>query len=177
MSRITTYLTNELYQIKNNTKIPKFPNVLVGGTFDHLHNGHIKLLIVACTASTKHLFVGICSDKMVKYKKYSEYIEDEKSRYDNVVTILDLIKPELKKTVVIINDPYEPSLIFKHDLNALVLSSETYKDGFIINNKRIKKGLNKFSILEIQRSKTDISSTLIRKKIQNSIKKKLKKFF
>lgn len=177
MSHITTYLTNELYQIKNNTKIPEFQNVLVGGTFDHLHNGHIKLLIVACMASTEHLFVAVCSDKMVKYKKYSEYIEDEKTRYDNVVTILNLINPELKKTIVIINDPYEPSLIFNHDLNALVLSSETYEDGFIINNKRTKKGLNKFIILEIQRSKTDISSTSIRKEIQSSIKKKMKKIF
>jgi pantetheine-phosphate adenylyltransferase len=165
MSRITTYLTNELYQIKNNTKIPEFPNVLVGGTFDHLHNGHIKLLIIACLASTEHLFIAVCSDKMVKYKKYSEYIEDEKTRYDNVVTILDFIKPELKKTVVIINNPYEQSLIFTQDLNALVLSSETYRDGFIINNKRTKKGLNRISILEIQRSKTDISSTTIRKDI------------
>ena len=44
-------------------------------------------------------------------------------------------------------------------------------------NKRIKKGLNKFSILEIQRSKTDVSSTLIRKNIKNSIKKKIEKIF
>jgi len=167
MSRVKTYLTNEIICIKPNTVVPTFPNVIVGGTFDHMHNGHIKLLTLACMSATKHLYVAICSDEMVKCKPYSKYIQNQRERYDNVISILNFIKPDLDKTVVIINNPYEPSLIFNRNLDAIVLSSETCNDGLIINNRRSRKQLKRLTILEIERIKSDTSSTSIRQSIHS----------
>ena len=167
MSRVKTYLTNEIIRIKPDTEVPTFSNVLVGGTFDHMHNGHIKLLTLACMTATKHLYVAVCSDEMVKCKPLSQYIQNQRERYENVTSILNFIKPDLDKTVVIINNPYEPSLIFNKDLDAIVLSSETSNEGLIINNKRSRKQLRRLTILEIDRFISDTSSTSIRQSIHS----------
>lgn len=167
MSRVKTYLTNEIIQINPNTEVPIFSNVLVGGTFDHMHNGHIKLLTLACMSATKHLYVAICSDDMVKCKSYSQYIQDQRTRYENVTSILNFIKPNLDKTVIIINNPCEPSLIFKQNLDAIVLSSETCNQGLVINDERSKKQLRRLTILEIKRLRSDTSSTSIRQSIHS----------
>lgn len=72
-------------------------NVIVGGTFDHIHAGH-KLLLTALalllqptnitSPSPRRLIVGITGDELLKNKKYAEYLKSWKARQDDVVEFL-----------------------------------------------------------------------------------------
>ncbi len=45
--------------------------VVLGGTFDHLHEGHKVMLAAACAAARKRLLIGLTSAEMLVKKKYS----------------------------------------------------------------------------------------------------------
>ncbi|PBP20071.1 putative pantetheine-phosphate adenylyltransferase family protein [Diplocarpon rosae] len=71
--------------------------VAVGGTFDHLHEGH-KLLLTATALLlqpdkaefqvNKRLIVGITGDQLLKNKKYAEYLRSWHTRQEEVVDFL-----------------------------------------------------------------------------------------
>ena len=47
-----------------------FKFVCLGGTFDHLHEGHKNLLKMAKKMGS-HILIGLTSDEIVKHKKHS----------------------------------------------------------------------------------------------------------
>jgi len=75
-------------------------NVIVGGTFDHLHAGH-KLLLTATALLLqpsippmdikRRLVIGITGDQLLKNKKYAEYLQGWKQRQEDVVDFLSTI--------------------------------------------------------------------------------------
>lgn len=72
--------SNEDYDAKENSKYDKleskqFENVVLGGTFDRLHNGHKILLSTAALKCTKKLTVGVTDIIMLKCKSLPKLIE------------------------------------------------------------------------------------------------------
>ncbi len=116
--------------------------VVVGGTFDPLHDGHRTLLKKACELSKGGgLFIGLTSDKMAKNKSHK--VDGYCTRYDAIMefTSAQGIKPEIIK----LDDPYGPTL--RDDFDYIVVSPETHPTALKINEIRREKGLKPIEIV------------------------------
>ncbi|XP_064952021.1 phosphopantetheine adenylyltransferase isoform X2 [Musa acuminata AAA Group] len=121
--------------------------VVIGGTFDRLHQGHHLFLKASAELARERIVVGVCNGPMLSKK--------------------ESIKPELMVQVEPITDPYGPSIIDK-DLDAIVVSKETLPGGIAVNRKRTERGLSQLQIevvdlLPEESTGTKISSSTLRK--------------
>ncbi|KAF2137986.1 uncharacterized protein K452DRAFT_291020 [Aplosporella prunicola CBS 121167] len=97
----------------------KHYSVAVGGTFDHLHNGHKLLLTMTAfaveaaaasptTEQARSITIGITGDALLQNKKYAEALESWAERqgatYDFLSTILDF-SPNSTTTTEEIKNP------------------------------------------------------------------------
>ena len=55
----------------------------MGGTFDHLHEGH-KLLIKTALSISNNLVIGLTTEKLLKNKKFSLKLENYLTRKTNL---------------------------------------------------------------------------------------------
>ena len=149
----------------------QFNHVVLGGTFDRLHEGHKVLLSTSAALATDNLTVGVTSNKMTSSKSklkniintilklhlnwtffpekvLCELIEPVETRMRNVKEFLKDIKPSLKYEIIAIDDIYGPT---KYDPNfeAIVVSDETVKGAQIINCYRQEHNLCSLEIVNI----------------------------
>lgn len=125
-----------------------YPVVAVGGTFDHIHDGHKILLSMAIFLAKKKLIVGVTGSKLLENKKYAEVLENYAARQQSVV---DFVKTLLKITLEIyeINDICGPTGYIRN-IEALVVSEESSKGGAFVNNYRKERGFPELDITEIK---------------------------
>lgn len=125
----------------------KFTKVVVGGTFDLLHDGH-KALFEKALEVGHLLLIGLTTDKMVtksrKNHKVSTYCERKKSLRKH----FDKKKVSNRVKIIPINDPYGPS-IKDHDVEAIVVSQESTERAEEINRIRLDRGLQPLKIVTI----------------------------
>ncbi|KZC12119.1 Bifunctional coenzyme A synthase [Dufourea novaeangliae] len=122
-----------------------YKNVVLGGTFDRIHNGHKIFLSEAVLHCTEKLTVGVTNTNMLYGKLLWELIEPCSKRITNLKDFLEDIDSTLKYDVVGINDMYGPT---KDDptFEMIVVSEETIRGGDKVNELRIQKNLNKLDI-------------------------------
>lgn len=124
----------------------KFKKVVVGGTFDYLHDGHVVILAKAFELGNE-VIVGICADEM-ELRKDSAGIQPLEFR---MKALLDLLSSRgwLEKTRIrIIFDPFGPA-IEDASLEAIVVSPETRARAEELNRLRVAMGLAPLQIVEI----------------------------
>lgn len=126
----------------------KFKKVVVGGTFDYLHDGHVAILSKAFEIGER-VIVGICSDEMQLLL-----------RKDSVgIQLLDVRRPALEKLlqlkgwldraeVKVISDAFGPALE-DQEIEAIVVSPETRGRAEELNRLRVSRGLKPLEIVEI----------------------------
>lgn len=152
------------------SKFKEIPVVAVGGTFDHLHDGHKILLTASAFLTKKTLIVGVTGHELLKNKKYLEYLESYEKRIDHVKSFLYYVRPDLKLNIYEINDVCGPTARLE-DIDALVVSLESAKGADFVNNTRSKLGWKKLQVYTIgivgnsdsETFENKLSSTEIRK--------------
>ncbi|KAL3233382.1 hypothetical protein RNJ44_03422 [Nakaseomyces bracarensis] len=155
--------------------INKFEVTALGGTFDHLHDGHKILLSVAAFLTSKRLIVGVTDQELLANKKYKEYMESFDTRCIGVQSFLQLLKPSLKMEPVAIRDVCGPTGTVP-EIKCLVVSRETVGGGKVVNETRASKGMDPLDIYivnvlggqEDDGWKEKLSSTEIRKSLATS---------
>eukprot|EP01101_Sappina_pedata_P000664 TRINITY_DN10858_c0_g1_i1.p1 TRINITY_DN10858_c0_g1~~TRINITY_DN10858_c0_g1_i1.p1 ORF type:complete len:173 (+),score=79.96 TRINITY_DN10858_c0_g1_i1:2-520(+) len=155
-----------------------FKKLAVGGTFDHLHDGHRILLSACAHFCTQTLIIGLTNDVMLKNKKYAEFLETYQQREKACRDYIKSLKPNLNVEVHSIVDAYGPTAT-DPDIEALVVSEETRKGGDAVNDLRKEKGFKTLEIICVgcagnpnDPSEEKMSSTYIRKQLHDQKNKK-----
>ena len=126
----------------------RFRKVVVGGTFDCLHDGHIAILSKAFELG-ESVLLGVCSDEMQELlRKDSAGIQPLAVRMWAVLDFLHR-KGWLERTEVrVLSDPFGPAAEDK-ELDAIMVSPETRARAEELNELRVSKGLVALEIVEI----------------------------
>ncbi|EQC33268.1 hypothetical protein SDRG_09250 [Saprolegnia diclina VS20] len=147
------------------TTLAKEAVVVVGGTFDHLHNGHKKLLSLAAAVTSSLLIVGVTAPHMLEKKKLGYLIQPLDMRKRKVTEYLACITPSLQADIMTIDDPFGPA-ISSPQITGIVVSTETVPGAVKINEIRAERGLSPLKIYVCRRTEcSTLSSSFIREQI------------
>ncbi|KAN0077224.1 hypothetical protein V8E55_011079 [Tylopilus felleus] len=134
------YPSPTILHVPPSSRSPRYPVVVLGGTFDHLHAGHKILLSMAAWIATRKVIVGITVDALLKKKSNAHLLESFHTRQDKTRAFLVLFRPDLDYEVVALQDVCGPTG-FDPDIQALVVSKETLSGAAAIDKERARKGL------------------------------------
>ena len=141
----------------------------LGGTFDHLHEGH-KFLLKTALSISELTEIGLTSQDLLKNKQYSSKLEDYETRKENLKSYISSIADLNRVNIVEISNWSDMDKYAQDpEYDGLVVSQETYDNALKLNENRMKKGLKPLVLIVIPLLKDEnnnkISSTSIREKI------------
>ncbi|KAK1936726.1 Phosphopantetheine adenylyltransferase 1 [Phytophthora citrophthora] len=165
-------LTDEINYFENeHADLTPHDLVILGGTFDHLHNGHKKLLSLAVSICKSRMIVGVTADSMLRKKSHAELLESLEKRKSAVRAYIAFLNPHISADIVTIEDPFGPAIVVP-EAAAMVVSTETLPGAAKINEVRVGRGLPKLHIFACRRTDSStLSSSCIREKIAASQKR------
>lgn len=137
--------------------------VAVGGTFDHLHKGHKKLILTAFEKGD-FVIIGVTSDAFLKKmnKPHDENLAQRISRVKKFLMEMGLME---RAKIVVLEDYYGP-VIEDPLIEAIVVSKETLPRAEEANLIRRKLGMKEMKIYVVDYVLAEdglpISSTRIR---------------
>lgn len=113
----------------------KYNLVVCGGTFDHFHKGHKKFLRYALSIGN-NVLLGLTSDKFIKSKNNSEWIEDYQSRKQRIEEFLVQEKANNRVQIEPIDNIFIPKAWEDLSIEAIIVSKNTIQGAEKINIKR-----------------------------------------
>jgi len=127
-----------------NKKFDVSKKVVIGGTFNILHNGHKALISRAFEIG--ETTIGLTSDILARQLKKTkvEDFQHRKKELEDFIIAKFLKKPKIIK----IEDRFGPTL--KQDFEYIVVSPETGKTAELINAKRRENNKKPIKIIKIK---------------------------
>ena len=122
----------------------KFNLVAMGGTFDVIHRGHLTLLSEAFSSSSK-VIIGLTSDELAS-KKGKKLKNSFKQRFSNLEKSIITNFPDSCFEISKLDNDFGPAVLEK-EVQALIVSDETSKQGDILNNLRKQKNLPSVEVI------------------------------
>ncbi|KAL1238518.1 Bifunctional coenzyme A synthase [Trichinella spiralis] len=138
-TQMTTFCSMEKFSKAPQT-LPMYKHIVLGGTFDRLHDGHKFLLTIALLLTKRQLTCGITCGSMLTNKFLSELIQPVKERCKIVEQFLTDVDPSVRLDIVPIEDSFGPS-IDDASMDCIVGSEETASGILRVNEKRKNKNL------------------------------------
>ncbi len=142
----------------------RYKTVATGGTFDHIHRGHVALLTKSFQVGDT-VVIGVTSDAFAR----KEGKDPDQSYQDRLRALEDLIHkrfPGRKYVIARLDDYFGPG-IASPEVQAIVVTKETATRVSIANALREAKGYPPLDVVVIEYVLADdsklISSTRIRK--------------
>ena len=139
----------------------------MGGTFDHLHEGH-EFLIKTALSISNNLVIGLTTKELLGNKQYASKLENYETREKNLKVFISSFADLKRIKIIKLSDPYGPP-VTDPEYEGLVVSQETYKTGLKMNEIRESKGFRPLIIIVIPIIKDEdnkkLSSTSIREKL------------
>lgn len=128
----------------------QYPTSAVGGTFDHLHDGHKILLLMAAFVASKTVIVGVTGPKLLVKKKYAEVLEPLEKRVASVCSFLQKsLRSGVDFQIYQINDVCGPTG-FVRDIDALIISEETALGAEFVNNYRAEHDFFPLKVVPVE---------------------------
>ena len=123
--------------------------VVVGGTFDHFHIGHQALLNKALEIGKK-VTVGVATEEIYKNKFLSETIELFKIRKKSVKNFVKNYLNRRYDIDIISFSKFTGGVDKKSEVDAIVVSRETFPNALKINELRAKNKLRPMMIIIVE---------------------------
>ncbi|ELQ74982.1 putative nucleotidyltransferase [Trachipleistophora hominis] len=146
----------------SNTK--KYRTVVLGGTFDRFHEGHVLLLSTALLLTSDELTIGLTTKRLQTNKKYNTIIESYNTRR-NKLLFLCRVMSNARITLNKLNDSVGRCLT--DDYECIVVSTESFTRACEINFKRMDEGKEMMDIVVtpvVEYENVKLSSTGLREK-------------
>ena len=127
--------------------------VAIAGTFDRLHKGH-RFFISEAFKQGEKVLIGLTSDNFAisKLKSQNSNLQLKSQNYQERNRQLEIYLKEEgfleRSTITGIDDVYGPA-VKNNQIEALVVTSDTYEGGRKVNEKRQSLGLTSLKLLQI----------------------------
>ncbi len=108
----------------------KYKTIALGGTFDHLHDGH-KLFLDNSALLAEKLLIGLATSELTHYKSYAATIEPFRNRARAVSNYCK--SHGYQVTIVELYDTYGPTVLEETKVDALSVTTATAKGADKIN--------------------------------------------
>ena len=135
-----------LPEVLNENDVKVYKDIVGGGTFDHIHNGHKILLSEGILRCSRKFTLGMADGDLLKKKTLKELIQPVDIRIDKLKKVLSDMDPSLIYDLQPIYEPLGPSGV-DPDMEMIIVSQETLKGGNYVNTKRAERGL---SVLDVE---------------------------
>jgi len=139
----------------------KYSHVVCGGTFDHLHAGHKKLLD-ECISNGEKVTVGIATRALSKHKSYPYSLEPYSKRVENVRRYNSSL------TLYKLQDIFGPTLT-DPSIEAIFVTKDTLLGANLINEKRLQIGMKPLAIIVVPFVYDDADEKLSSERIRQGV--------
>ena len=143
----------------------RYDVVAMGGTFDMIHAGHMKLLNKAFSISKKTI-IGLTSDELAT-KKGKKLLNNYSQRLELLKSVIVKNFPDSSYQISRLENDFGPAVI-DGSVQALVVSEETRNKGSILNELRTKRSLPLVKVIVVQMVLAKDGKTISTTRIKNS---------